>query len=125
MRIADKTDKASPMVIDRHKTRNDMEKEKKATVNITIDPEVTEVIVVKDGQVFRAKTSDGRGACRDCELSKGGRTCVWSMVCSNVTNGARFKRYKTSADRKAEKEAEEARAKSMMQSYEKRGWNGD
>lgn len=102
-----------------------MEKEKKQTITVTIDPDVNEVIVIKQGQVFRAKTSDGKGACRDCELGKGGRTCIWSMVCSNVTNGARFRRYETPAERKAKKEAEEARQAALMASYNKRGWNGD
>lgn len=100
----------------------EQEKEKKATVTITIDPAVDEIVVIKQGQVYRAKTTDGHGACLNCALHPGKSKCIWSMVCGNVTGGANFKRYVTAAERKAEKEAEEAR---MIRSYEKRKFSGD
>lgn len=67
-----------------------MEKKK---LTITIDPTCTEIIVIKGGQVFRAKSNDGRGACKDCAL-RDGKQCRWSMVCGNELAGAIFRAQK-------------------------------
>lgn len=104
------------------------EKEPKMKMTIPIDPAVDEIIVIRSGTVHRAKANAGRGSCRDCSLNngRGAKTCPWSMVCSNVVNGANFSIYESPQMKKAREERELARhSDAMCEEYRTRRYHGD
>lgn len=102
--------------------------EEKAKMQVTIDPNVDEIILIKNGVVHRAKANSGRGACRDCSLNtgRGAKTCPWSMVCSNVVNGANFERYESAAMKRVREERAMAdHAEAMTRECRGRRYHGD
>lgn len=103
-------------------------KEVRPKLVITVDEGEDEIIVIRHGVVHRGRKSLGRGACRDCSLNagRGAKSCHWSMVCSNVLNGANFRVYETEAMKKAREERALARHdEAMAREYDGKRWNGD
>lgn len=65
--------------------------------------EANRIIVEIEGCRLVADSAIGPGLCSRCEMPRRGKTCVWSMVCSNVTNGAIFRRARDTGGDQATK----------------------
>lgn len=82
------------------------------------------IIFEVDAERFVADTAAGPGLCKGCEMPRHGKTCVWSMVCSNVLNGAIFKREKSGGNDHGT-ERRDTVADAMAEIYNGGGYTGD
>lgn len=81
------------------------------------------IIFEVNGARFVADTAAGPDQCSRCEMPRHGKTCVWSMVCSNVLAGAVFKREKPAGGH--DTAAKAAKAEAMAEIYQGGGYTGD
>ena len=75
-----------------------------------------------NGARYIADSTAGPGRCADCAIPRRGKSCPWSLVCANVTEGAHFKRVNTG---EAAGTGEERKAEKMAEMYKQNRYNGD